>query len=904
MLRQATLIVLATLGTLVPVIPGATAISIAKSEQDGNTRPPTMEDIRFALKARDLAIPSLAYAFDTVLVDLNDRSESNIFTRWTGKWWKQGQSEAVEWVKHAKNREGKIVETSAKHSSWDGSRRYEYTEDRLDKSRHLTKSDARSGAFLEWLPIEFGLGRGGKWWSDLLKLGTASIIGNDIVQGRECTKVLWDPSSSTIGESVSPFILSIDLSETLLVWKVISCIPLDSAEPKVISRLKELGHLETLTLNAGGKRFLHRMETLVLDATRRDRVWLPLRGSIKFVYKPMTYELTMTADESNITLGQALGSEVFTVSSQPETIVYDEVSNRLFVLDPGRGVVSNAERRLEEALMKTGKQFNMSPSNPPEAPQPVYEATCGSLALYFFLRLRGSPISLTAIAELLPPVDTAVSLDDLASVGRRFGGDLIPVSVVSKATIPEGLFIAHISKRQGSPSAPQDQHFVVAKENGKTIYLIAEGRDILQVPKKDFLAAWTGYALVQPSNSTEARMGLPYFTWRSLIVVGLGGVALLTLGILFCRGRLKKRVATTLGGALLCGILSNCDGRADRTAAFSDKSQKPSIARTQTPSLKCKPSTFEFGLISEGDRVEPVFEIANVSFSRLTLGVRGSCGVRGPHLEHDELKPGDATRLTARIDTLGRTGGVQEYIDLYSEGNKLETLWIAGQVKSLVHLGIAPAVIEVGSVKIGSTFAWEIRVDCVSSEPSMMPDLSVAVVGIEAPLSVTCDWGSWEGETGRGGSEGYSYVMTRKGRVKAIASRVGGLNDIAIQCVARDKGKTIRALGNIALTGRVFGKFWWEPEIVYLGSLTTTESREFSVRLHVDECNDQAIQIAEKPDSMTITSITRCSDGFEIHGSLSGVGQESGLVRKSLGVRIGEETSRIGIVGCLTVRRK
>ncbi|MFT5640292.1 MAG: hypothetical protein ACI9A7_000389 [Cyclobacteriaceae bacterium] len=85
------------------------------------------------------------------------------------------------------------------------------------------------------------------------------------------------------------------------------------------------------------------------------------------------------------------------------------------------------------------------------------------------------------------------------------------------------------------------------------------------------------------------------------------------------------------------------------------------------PKITFSESTFEFGEISQGDRVEHIFEYTNTGTSPLVLAsVRTTCGCTATDWEKEPIAPGEKSSIKVKFNSTGKIGMQNKVVTIMS----------------------------------------------------------------------------------------------------------------------------------------------------------------------------------------------------------------------------------------------
>jgi hypothetical protein len=104
---------------------------------------------------------------------------------------------------------------------------------------------------------------------------------------------------------------------------------------------------------------------------------------------------------------------------------------------------------------------------------------------------------------------------------------------------------------------------------------------------------------------------------------------------------------------------------AGETAAAPVKSDQPST------SIALSESSFDFGKVKKGDKVQHVYEVTNTGKNPLVISeVKPGCGCTVPDFTKEPILPGKKGKITLHFDSSSFDGNVQKYADVYANVEK------------------------------------------------------------------------------------------------------------------------------------------------------------------------------------------------------------------------------------------
>jgi uncharacterized cupredoxin-like copper-binding protein len=106
-------------------------------------------------------------------------------------------------------------------------------------------------------------------------------------------------------------------------------------------------------------------------------------------------------------------------------------------------------------------------------------------------------------------------------------------------------------------------------------------------------------------------------------------------------------------------------------------------SKTSPPEISVKPGEYDFGSVTQGDKVTHDFEIYNNGKSNLSIiNVRASCGCTAATPAKTKLEPGDSTKLVVVFDSTNKLGRQNKivYIKTNDPSNPVFNVKFTGEV--------------------------------------------------------------------------------------------------------------------------------------------------------------------------------------------------------------------------------
>lgn len=93
------------------------------------------------------------------------------------------------------------------------------------------------------------------------------------------------------------------------------------------------------------------------------------------------------------------------------------------------------------------------------------------------------------------------------------------------------------------------------------------------------------------------------------------------------------------------------------------------------PDIQFRETSFDFGEVKQGEKVEHTFQVRNEGKSNLVLRkVRTSCGCTASKPDKEVIQPGESANIPVSFNTRGRNGRQNQSITVYSNDPKKSTM--------------------------------------------------------------------------------------------------------------------------------------------------------------------------------------------------------------------------------------
>ncbi|MEG0926514.1 DUF1573 domain-containing protein [Chryseobacterium sp.] len=95
------------------------------------------------------------------------------------------------------------------------------------------------------------------------------------------------------------------------------------------------------------------------------------------------------------------------------------------------------------------------------------------------------------------------------------------------------------------------------------------------------------------------------------------------------------------------------------------------VSNAPSTSIALSESSFDFGKIKKGDKVEHVYEVTNTGKNPLIISeVKPGCGCTAPDFTKEPIMPGKKGKITLHFDFSSFDGNVQKYADVFANVEK------------------------------------------------------------------------------------------------------------------------------------------------------------------------------------------------------------------------------------------
>ena len=138
--------------------------------------------------------------------------------------------------------------------------------------------------------------------------------------------------------------------------------------------------------------------------------------------------------------------------------------------------------------------------------------------------------------------------------------------------------------------------------------------------------------------------------------------------------------------ALCAAAFSACQSKSAESntkGADSTSTETPVIAEADAPKVQVEKAIYEFGTITQGEKVTYTFKFKNVGKTPLIItNATATCGCTVPEYPKEPVKPGQDGEIKVTFDSTGKLGLQDKVVTVTSNANpKFEELHLVGDVK-------------------------------------------------------------------------------------------------------------------------------------------------------------------------------------------------------------------------------
>lgn len=150
--------------------------------------------------------------------------------------------------------------------------------------------------------------------------------------------------------------------------------------------------------------------------------------------------------------------------------------------------------------------------------------------------------------------------------------------------------------------------------------------------------------------------------------LSLIALSVIGLGLVSC----KKEAKETTGSEVLTADSTAAPALDTLAAPVLEADSSVTVASSKpSTTIALSESTFDFGTIKKGDKVEHVYEVTNTGKNPLVISaVTPGCGCTAGEFTKEPILPGKKGKITLHFDSTNFDGAVNKYADVFANVEK------------------------------------------------------------------------------------------------------------------------------------------------------------------------------------------------------------------------------------------
>jgi len=156
---------------------------------------------------------------------------------------------------------------------------------------------------------------------------------------------------------------------------------------------------------------------------------------------------------------------------------------------------------------------------------------------------------------------------------------------------------------------------------------------------------------------------------KSLSIIAL---SIIGFGLVSCKKEEKKELQNAETIAPDSPNTLSGDSLPQKTqTSVAGETAAPVVSNQPLTTIALSESSFDFGNIKKGDKVNHVYEVTNTGKNPLVISeVKPGCGCTAPEFTKDPILPGKKGKITLSFDSSSFDGAVQKYADVFANVEK------------------------------------------------------------------------------------------------------------------------------------------------------------------------------------------------------------------------------------------
>ena len=145
---------------------------------------------------------------------------------------------------------------------------------------------------------------------------------------------------------------------------------------------------------------------------------------------------------------------------------------------------------------------------------------------------------------------------------------------------------------------------------------------------------------------------------------------------------MKKLLISALAVILLAACTNN-ESKTDEKVAGA-VSGGSGVLAADAPKVKFEQEIYDFGVITDGDKVTFAFKFKNEGKTPLIISnATATCGCTNPEYPKTPIKPGESGTVKVTFDSTGKSGMQDKVVTISSNANpEAKQLHLVGEVKA------------------------------------------------------------------------------------------------------------------------------------------------------------------------------------------------------------------------------
>ena len=133
-----------------------------------------------------------------------------------------------------------------------------------------------------------------------------------------------------------------------------------------------------------------------------------------------------------------------------------------------------------------------------------------------------------------------------------------------------------------------------------------------------------------------------------------------------------------------CGKASNGNDAITTDLITNPESASGEVSKDALPKFKFDTETYDFGTITQGEKVSFSFKFKNTGGSSMIItSAKGHCGCTVPRWPKEPIKPGDTDEIEVTFNSENKSGNISKSITILANTLPKSTiLTIKGNVKA------------------------------------------------------------------------------------------------------------------------------------------------------------------------------------------------------------------------------